>query len=103
MWFVMFFFKKKTAYEMRISDWSSDVCSSDLRDLGDRLQYVRIGAAAADIAAHPLANFHIRRLGRRGQVAGDVAGDSRLDLFEHRDRRADLPRRAIAALKISRA
>src|SRR3546814_5902358 len=27
----MFFFKQKTAYEMRISDWSSDVCSSDLR------------------------------------------------------------------------
>src|SRR3546814_8221936 len=29
-WF--FFFKQKTAYEMRISDWSSDVCSSDLVD-----------------------------------------------------------------------
>src|SRR3546814_1574581 len=29
-----FFFKQKTAYEMRISDWSSDVCSSDLH--GDR-------------------------------------------------------------------
>src|SRR3546814_4213561 len=28
LWF--FFFKQKTAYEMRISDWSSDVCSSDL-------------------------------------------------------------------------
>src|SRR3546814_5236198 len=28
----IFFFKQKTAYEMRISDWSSDVCSSDLRD-----------------------------------------------------------------------
>src|SRR3546814_18638582 len=27
----MFFFKQKTAYEMRISDWSSDVCSSDLQ------------------------------------------------------------------------
>src|SRR3546814_8520752 len=27
---VSFFFKQKTAYEMRISDWSSDVCSSDL-------------------------------------------------------------------------
>src|SRR3546814_3552414 len=27
----IFFFKQKTAYEMRISDWSSDVCSSDLR------------------------------------------------------------------------
>src|SRR3546814_2918592 len=29
----VFFFKQKTAYEMRISDWSSDVCSSDLADL----------------------------------------------------------------------
>src|SRR3546814_18962800 len=28
---VFFFFEQKTAYEMRISDWSSDVCSSDLR------------------------------------------------------------------------
>src|SRR3546814_7669322 len=28
--FFVFFFKQKTAYEMRISDWSSDVCSSDL-------------------------------------------------------------------------
>src|SRR3546814_795361 len=31
----MFFFKQKTAYEMRISDWSSDVCSSDLGSTGD--------------------------------------------------------------------
>src|SRR3546814_19795679 len=30
MCFIVFFFKQKTAYEMRISDWSSDVCSSDL-------------------------------------------------------------------------
>src|SRR3546814_10650460 len=30
MFLVFFFFKQKTAYEMRISDWSSDVCSSDL-------------------------------------------------------------------------
>src|SRR3546814_6128983 len=30
MYFFVFFFKQKTAYEMRISDWSSDVCSSDL-------------------------------------------------------------------------
>src|SRR3546814_2169045 len=30
-----FFFKQKTAYEMRISDWSSDVCSSDLRINGE--------------------------------------------------------------------
>src|SRR3546814_1508221 len=39
---IFFFFKQKTAYEMRISDWSSDVCSSDLpadqdlREGGDR-------------------------------------------------------------------
>src|SRR3546814_11936180 len=35
MWCVccFFFFKQKTAYEMRISDWSSDVCSSDLSSL----------------------------------------------------------------------
>src|SRR3546814_6725141 len=32
--FFFFFFKQKTAYEMRISDWSSDVCSSDLNGLG---------------------------------------------------------------------
>src|SRR3546814_7812235 len=33
MSFMFFFFKQKTAYEMRISDWSSDVCSSDLAGL----------------------------------------------------------------------
>src|SRR3546814_9138616 len=30
VFFFIFFFKRKTSYEMRISDWSSDVCSSDL-------------------------------------------------------------------------
>src|SRR3546814_10941297 len=41
MWYFffvfVFFFKQKTAYEMRISDWSSDVCSSDLRALPDHI------------------------------------------------------------------
>src|SRR3546814_2133109 len=32
---MLFFFKQKTAYEMRISDWSSDVCSSDLAGTED--------------------------------------------------------------------
>src|SRR3546814_4631799 len=41
---VFFFFKQKTAYEMRISDWSSDVCSSDLLViLEDELGAVRRG------------------------------------------------------------
>src|SRR3546814_2418511 len=38
------FFKQKTAYEMRISDWSSDVCSSDLRPLPDG--HIAAGAVA---------------------------------------------------------
>src|SRR3546814_3549024 len=43
---IFFFFKQKTAYEMRISDWSSDVCSSDLasaRFLGDYQPMVERG------------------------------------------------------------
>src|SRR3546814_16890931 len=42
--FVIFFFKQKTAYEMRISDWSSDVCSSDLVSF-------RIVVPGSDLAA----------------------------------------------------
>src|SRR3546814_1634786 len=38
---IVFFFKQKTAYEMRISDWSSDVCSSDLRRCVDDMELVR--------------------------------------------------------------
>src|SRR3546814_2354233 len=37
-YFFFFFFKQKTAYEMRISDWSSDVCSSDLTAYQDFLK-----------------------------------------------------------------
>src|SRR3546814_8050871 len=36
--FYFFFFKQKTAYDLRISDWSSDVCSSDLAELRQRRQ-----------------------------------------------------------------
>src|SRR3546814_5643735 len=41
---VVFFFKQKTAYEMRISDWSSDVCSSDLDAVCCGSVFVRTGA-----------------------------------------------------------
>src|SRR3546814_9661073 len=37
MFCLFFFFKQKTAYEMRISDWSSDVCSSDLGPASGRI------------------------------------------------------------------
>src|SRR3546814_7348045 len=47
---IVFFFKQKTAYEMRISDWSSDVCSSDLRRLlrrgNSRAQPTFLGSCA---------------------------------------------------------
>src|SRR3546814_10652584 len=47
-----FFFKQKTAYEMRISDWSSDMCSSDLqarnRAADVQLQQQQLAAAGAD-------------------------------------------------------
>src|SRR3546814_17583594 len=43
---VFFFFKQKTAYELRISDWSSDVCSSDLADSAVPLRHAPCPAAA---------------------------------------------------------
>src|SRR3546814_3060843 len=59
---VFFFFKQKTAYEMRISDWSSDVCSSDLRHLRARRGYsgrdhvTRIGTHVVDQLGAALAH-----------------------------------------------
>src|SRR3546814_3060448 len=54
-----FFFKQKTAYEMRISDWSSDVCSSDLRQgwraINSTLGVARVVAAADAPIAVPEA------------------------------------------------
>src|SRR3546814_1219147 len=41
--FSFFFFKQKTAYEMRISDWSSDVCSSDLAERPGRHAHAERG------------------------------------------------------------
>src|SRR3546814_5873160 len=71
---LIIFFKQKTAYEMRISDWSSDVCSSDLIEL----------PAASAPQLHPIARLGrprllARRRGGRGfaqcggaRGAGDV-------------------------------
>src|SRR3546814_1081096 len=49
---VLFFFKQKTAYEMRISDWSSDVCSSDLVKGDGRIETLQGGGLAR--AVEPL-------------------------------------------------
>src|SRR3546814_2858608 len=66
---VFFFFKQKTAYEMRISDWSSDVCSSDLLEslLCKELRYVG--------SKYPVCSvIRLRKLIRRGWVinAGQI-------------------------------
>src|SRR3546814_4382788 len=50
----VFFFKQKTAYEMRISDWSSDVCSSDLlgRQMCDHLVRIHVGRGTGPRLEH---------------------------------------------------
>src|SRR3546814_8885968 len=60
MFLLVFFFKQKTAYEMRISDWSSDVCSSDLWPVATRAKQHGLGAGSSNDTCPPL-----RRAGRR--------------------------------------
>src|SRR3546814_20050196 len=87
---VVFFFKQKTAYEMRISDWSSDVCSSDLglwRDqFGGRAR--RDFGAASDRNAAALCPDPFRRPGRR-RLHGDDARASPLEIEPVRRCRRD--------------
>src|SRR3546814_4446112 len=67
--FVFFFFKQKTAYEMRISDWSSDVCSSDLLSPGNPLSSWRSPIRMA--AAH-----------RQSAQSGDCSIETALQVCE---------------------
>src|SRR3546814_2267889 len=77
MWLLVFFFKQKTAYEMRISDWSSDVCSSDLsmtRASGDlrsgseitfvSTRIIRSSPARAGSCRAPARRSEERRVGK---------------------------------------
>src|SRR3546814_3246146 len=71
--FLFFFFKQKTAYEMRISDWSSDVCSSDLSTLTalrSRLDSSRASASVSSLALpSPISCRFPSRCKRRNQEA----------------------------------
>src|SRR3546814_20413495 len=72
---LLFFFKQKTAYDMRISDWSSDVCSSDLLD---RAQFLpQIGGIEAGRGAAPAGDEIDRPLRRRGRWAGGLVAFGR--------------------------
>src|SRR3546814_8360939 len=89
----VFFFKQKTAYELRISDWSSDVCSSDL----GRVEHVAVmdldveilecGRAAAPTQQY--ADFASLRNEQAGRVATDKAARAG---HKHRLVRIDLHR-----------
>src|SRR3546814_14249991 len=88
---VFFFFKQKTAYEMRISDWSSDVCSSDLAGRGDQrplhdagravllqqrhqgLAHLEFGDGGLDIQVRIDAECFRRRLDRLLVAGGEGA------------------------------
>src|SRR3546814_1298476 len=87
---VFFFFKQKTASEMRISDWSSDVCSSDLDACASKLNDAAISRSKpASIASRAAAvrsaratvpysgptKIAARRVGAPGGVGGDAARD----------------------------
>src|SRR3546814_5693111 len=63
---VFFFFKQKTAYEMRISDWSSDVCSSDLTIMKYQVTASEYGACVLEGAckAAALVRSEERRVGK---------------------------------------
>src|SRR3546814_2577371 len=64
---MFFFFKLKTAYEMRISDWSSDVCSSDLnsRTTGDNRCMTNAAETHDSIRAVQWQDDHLRLLDQR--------------------------------------
>src|SRR3546814_9064037 len=53
---MFFFFKQKTAYEMRISDWSSDVCSSDLSRSGGSITALYTVLADGDDTDDPIVD-----------------------------------------------
>src|SRR3546814_9887934 len=56
-----FFFKQKTAYEMRISDWSSDVCSSDLVKAHAMASDVQVLDRSGELIERVRADFQVRR------------------------------------------
>src|SRR3546814_4216763 len=65
--YVFFFFKQKTAYDMRISDWSSDVCSSDLpdrllRDVQYRKSRAAVDATVIDAPGFDMGSFVLKAL-----------------------------------------
>src|SRR3546814_16477235 len=72
-WFIIFFFKQKTAYEMRISDWSSDVCSSDLGNVRELRNVVESALVMGEV-----------ELGERGAAPASAAADAPITAYRDR-------------------
>src|SRR3546814_7402540 len=89
---MVFFFKQKTAYEWRISDWSSDVCSSDLTGGGEgrgRAAALAAGNRREDAgapAAHPARRAAVHRPDQRAAAA--VAQRARARRHRCQDRKS---------------
>src|SRR3546814_20097955 len=89
LFFFFFLFKQKTAYEMRISDWSSDVCSSDLLEprVGERRRLVD---AAADLVADALRDLEqmlfVAKLDRRDDQLALALDIGLIGAVDHDDR-----------------
>src|SRR3546814_4878856 len=64
----VFFFKQKTAYEMRISDWSSDVCSSDLTRLNRRTLAILAGGLSVAVLGALMWSLQPQRRGANEQT-----------------------------------
>src|SRR3546814_2917738 len=84
-----FFFKQKTAYEMRISDWSSDVCSSDL------MAQIPVEQDAAYIEDHALANHAAPMHAKAPPEASDGVTPKNLGTSKSK-RGENTPRRGIS-------
>src|SRR3546814_5897146 len=83
----VFFFKQKTAYELRISDWSSDVCSSDLRRFaGPRAREIELPLDPLIVALGPEAQRAREPSARHVERACEPA---RHDIERARRMRAD--------------
>src|SRR3546814_6234539 len=75
--YVFFFFKQKTAYELRISDWSSDVCSSDLLGVVQRLLPLRLAQIAGRLPSGGAQ--HVEILPVQPPVDGRASQQDRAD------------------------
>src|SRR3546814_7815589 len=89
---LLFFFKQKTAYEMRISDWSSDVCSSDLAQAGiepeaefheKKSRALRFATNRPDVSIIRVRAFDVATFVAHGAAQIGIVGSDVLEEFDY--------------------